>query len=468
MPQLPLDFRWSAGRPSWSPRRRALLLGYLNAMLWSVGNGLTTGPLVIYLIRDLGARGREVGLILAAPALVGVLRLFTPWTIAWFGGAKRACLSLSAVSYVLIWILPAVAIEGLIPRSAALSTLVALLCVHQLLEYMALAARWGWMADLVPRPIRGRYFGRAQILQLAVLIPALLLSGYFTDAWRQRYETFDPQRLLLGYAIPSSIGALALAASLAPLLWMPGTLGRPSGSQRAADPASRAETPSAASAASMLAPWRDVRFWPLLAFGCWLSTSNGLTQAAQNIYPKDVLGLGIFALAAMRTAMQLGQMGYAGWAGPFSDRYGNRPVLIASQWLLALAPLFFLTATPERPLLIAGAWIVWSAYAGLNICLPNLSLKLGGVRDAAAYVATYFGVTSVFYAVSTIAGGYLFDYFGASAAGEVVASLGGKFAIFFWAALALRVTAVVWLWMIPEPGAARWRDILARRANGKP
>lgn len=435
-----------------SQRRRALLLGYVNSMLWSVGNGLTTGPLVIYLIRDLGAQGRDIGLILAMPALVGVLRLLTPGVIAWFGTAKRACLALSLASYALIWVLPAAAVKELVPRGVALPLLVTMLCAHQLLEFMALAARWGWMADLVPRRIRGRYFGRAQILQLAVLIPALLASGYFTDHWREHYASRNPDRLLLGYLVPNAAGAAALLASLVPLGMMPASIGR------------RRETAATVTspnhpAARMLAPWRDARFWPLLIFGCWLSFSNGVTQAAQNIYPKDVLLLGLFALAVMRTLMQFGQIGYSAWAGPFSDRFGNRPTLICSQLLLAGAPLFFLVASPQHPYLVTGAWIAWSAYAGLNICLPNLSLKLGGTEDAAAYVATYFGVTSVFYAASTIAGGYLFDQLGKSETSGLVDSLGGRFAIFFWVAFALRATAVVWLLAIPEPGAWTWRRI---------
>lgn len=448
-------------------RRRALCLAYLNSMLWSIGNGLTTGALVIYLAKDLGASGRQIGLLLAAPALVGVLRLFTPAIIGLFGTAKRTCLALSFFSYLLIWILPAVALEELVPRRTALPMLVTLLCAHQLLESTALAALWAWLADVVPRQVRGRYFARRQILQLLVLIPTILLSGFFADAWRDKYGKSDPEKMLLGYAIPNSVGAAALMASLVPLLAMSATLGRHRARRSAAQALNSTHVKNQRLAgqqwSSITAPWRDARFWPLLIFGCWLSFSNGLTQAVQNIYPKDVLALGVFALAVMRTMMQLGQMGYAAWVGPLSDRFGNRPVLIVSQIFLALAPLFFLSASPEHPWIVAGAWVMWSAYAGLNICLPNLSLKLGGNANAASYIATYFGVTSVFYAASTVIGGYLFDELKNDSSIPWVAQLGGRFAFFFWIAWLLRSTAVFWLLAIPEPGARTWREILFRR-----
>lgn len=436
-------------------------------MLWSIGNGLTTGALVVYLAKDLGASGRQIGFLLAAPALVGVLRLFTPAIIGIFGTAKRTCLALSFVSYLLIWILPAVAIEELVPRGIALSLLVTLLCAHQLLESTALAALWAWLADVVPRQVRGRYFARRQILQLVVLIPTILLSGWFADSWRDKYGKSDPQKMLLGYAIPNSVGAAALMVSLVPLLAMPAALSRRRLSVPVFNASHTARLKGSSIAgqqwSSITAPWRDARFWPLLVFGCWLSFSNGLTQAVQNIYPKEVLALGIFALAVMRTVMQLGQMGYAAWIGPMSDRFGNRPVLILSQIFLALAPLFFLSASPEHPWIVAGAWVMWSAYAGLNICLPNLSLKLGGNANAASYIATYFGVTSVFYAASTVIGGYLFDELKNDSAIQLVMQLGGPFAFFFWIAWLLRSTAVFWLFAIPEPGARTWREILFRR-----
>lgn len=360
-------------------------LAYFNGVLWSLGNGLTTGALVIYLASDLGARGRELGLILAAPALVGVLRLLTPAVIGWIGTAKRTCLALSVVSYVLIWGLPAVAFEGLVPRRVALLALIVLLCCHQLLESTALAALWGWLAEVVPRRVRGRYFARRQIGQLAILIPALLISGYFTDTWRGWYAQSDPQRMLLGYAIPNSVGAVALMASLIPLALMPATIGRRGANRPVGQPTrpsglAAAVTP-AHSSTSILAPWRDLRFWPLLIFGCWLSFSNGLTQAAQGLYPKQVLLLGVFALAVMRTGMQLGQMGYSAWVGPFSDRYGNRPALIVSEMLLALAPLCFLAAGPRHPWIFGGGLDPVVGLRGTQHLPPQLVAQTGRVAQ---------------------------------------------------------------------------------------
>ena len=62
-------------------RRRSLALGHVNGMLWSVGNGLTTGTLVNYLAIDLGASGLAFSLVLASPQIVSALRVAAPTLI---------------------------------------------------------------------------------------------------------------------------------------------------------------------------------------------------------------------------------------------------------------------------------------------------------------------------------------------------------------------------------------------------
>jgi MFS family permease len=434
-------------------RRRALTLGYVNGALWSAGNGLTTGSLVTYLAIDLGARGLGLSLMLAVPTLVGLLRLLAPPLIERLGTAKRAALTFSLPSYLLIWALPAAGTVEAVSAQTRLTFLIALVSSHQLLEYMGQVAIWSWFADLVPRPLRGRYFGRRQALQLAVLIPVLLASGHFTDVWRSRHESAG-DGLLLAYAIPTAIGATFLLASLLPLSLMTAT-------------GTLARGPTAAG--QFVPALRDASFRRLLLYGCWLSFFNGITQSPQNLFPKKVLGLGIQSLAAMRIAMQLGQIGVSGWAGRFSDRYGNRPTLAASQLALASAPLFFLVASPAQPGWLWGAWLCWSGYAGLNVCLPNLMLKMAGRQQVAAYVATYFGISSVFYAVSTVGGGYLFDLLSDNQHCQRLAAWGlDSYKGAFVVALAARLVAVVLVWRLIEPGAWTWRRIAARRLGLKP
>ena len=128
-------------------------------------------------------------------------------------------------------------------------------------------------------------------------------------------------------------------------------------------------------------PFRDARFRRLLLFGCWFSFFNGITQSAQSYYSMHVLGISLFISLSLQTGMNLGQWGVSPWLGRLADRWGNRPVMFVSQLLVAAGMLFFAVATPEHWEWIIGAWVLWIAYAGLNLCLPNLMLKLARARQ---------------------------------------------------------------------------------------
>ena len=306
-----------------------------------MGNGLTTGTLIIYFALDLGARGVSLSLLLATPALVGLLRLVAPALVWRFGGAKPVCLVTLGSAYVLLIGLPGI---GWLDARWGLSALIALLCGHQLLEYIGTVALWSWLGALVPRRVRGRYFGRRQMAQLACLIPTLLASGYFADTWKARHAGEASE--ILAYAIPHGVGVSLLLASVVPLVLMSATVTVPAARRF--------------SFRALAMPFQSVAFRRLIYFGCWLSFFNGSIQAAQNSYPKAVLGLGVLAISLLHAGMRLGQIGVSWWSGWFSDRYGNRPTLLASQTLVATAPLFFILATPDKPWWIVGAWCAWS------------------------------------------------------------------------------------------------------------
>ncbi|HWB01102.1 MAG TPA: MFS transporter, partial [Pirellulales bacterium] len=383
-------------------RRAAFRLGYCSGALWSIGNGLTSGSLITYLAIDLGAKGVGVSLVLAIQATVGTLRVFAPPLIDWFGGARRACLTLTLASYAVIVALP-VATLGNSPlrQLDPVPTLITILCVHQLLEHLGAVALWTWWADLVPRRIRGRFFARRNMWQLAVLVPAVWASGKFVDYWKLHHA----DAAMVGYGIVTAAGACFLLGSLIPLFKLPERLG-PFGRTMAS---TRPISAPWAGASAVASTFRTPAFRRVLAFGAWFSIANGLTQAAQNIYPKTVLEITLAQQAMLVVAMRLGQVGYSACVGPFSDRYGNRPALIISQALQAAGILFFCAATPAHPQWFYGAWILWSAFAGLNICIPSLLLKIAPCGQTSAYVGAYFGITGLLYAAATVVGGYLHD-----------------------------------------------------------
>ena len=223
---------------------------------------------------------------------------------------------------------------------------------------------------------------------------------------------------------------------------------------------------------SIARPFADNRFLRLLLFGCWFSFSNGLTQTVQTTYTAQVLQISLLAILSVQTGMRLGQLCISPALGRMTDRIGNLPVMIFCLFLTAQGPLFYLFSTPRQPWWFVGAWILWIAYAGLNIALPNLMLKLSPGKSSGAtasntpcatgsasasntsYIAAYFTVTGVCYAANTILGGWLFDCYGKSSFEFFGNALDYNQWIFLigWAARCLGLLA---LWLVIEPGSKR-------------
>jgi len=99
----------STDSPSPIPQRhRARRLAFWNGALWAIGNGLASTTLIIYLARELHAErfGLGIGLIAAAPQIVGILRWGTPGLVRRLGNLKTFCVVTFLLSAGLLLMLP--------------------------------------------------------------------------------------------------------------------------------------------------------------------------------------------------------------------------------------------------------------------------------------------------------------------------------------------------------------------------
>ena len=333
------------------------------------------------MLRNWGRRGSKSGQFWLGRRW-SARRVVAPRIIRPLGGLKSAALVLLLISYGLLATLPILALES-ISFATRLKFFITILCVHQFFEHLGTVAVWAWLAELVPARLRGRYFAARQRWQLAALVPTSVAAALFIDRWRNATPrpagskaavVEGSPEILAGYLLVLTAGAIFLLLSVVPLWRMPDVdtaiANRPSG--------------------GFVSALRDSRFVRFLVCVCWLSFSNGISQSAANIYPKQVLGLHLLPMVLLPLAMRLGQMGLTPWVGRFSDRYGNKPTILLCQAIVAFGPLFFLLATPCIPECLAGAYVVWSAYVGLNICLPNLTFRLAREGQITQYTAIYF------------------------------------------------------------------------------
>jgi MFS family permease len=435
--QPDLNLSW---RPSADVVRRAMRLANANAALWATGNGLVSTLLVIYLAAELGAEGLAISFILAAPRFAGVLRLGVPALVARLQARKGVCLAAYGSSAVILVAVPAVALlQRRATESFAVGVLVAAWCAYHVAEYIGTVALWSWLGDLTPRRIRGRLLGYRERWLVGGRVGGLAASALLAVCWRWLLPAAARWQPL---SLSAAVGAGMMLAAVVPLARMPAVRYAPSAVPRA--------------------PWRtlghallDPAYRRLLVFSCWFSLVNGVSSAAQEVYPIRVLGLGYPVRQSLQGAMRAGQLAIAPWMGRLVDRYGNRPVMIVAQLIAATGPLFFIAATPERAWLVAGAFAVWIAYAGLNVGLDNIKLKLASEMNNAPYIATYHALSDVANGFAIVAGGILLQRLMAD--GSQAMRLYAQ--VFLWGWIG-RTLAAGLAGTIMEPGARRLRDLL--------
>jgi MFS family permease len=434
-----MDLQHVYRRMRYRPRQGARLLAYANGTIWGVANGLVTTTLITYLATEYGAKGVAISLILAAPHLVGLLRQSTPRFIARWGSRKWFCIQAYVTSATALLCIPLLEMSGLMPSAgASLVALIALWCLYQLLEYFGTVGLWSWLGDVAPRRTRGRFLGVREAWLSGGRLLGMLASGLFTFYWP---TWMSRETLWQAYSICNVLGALTMLVAVVPLLLMPAL-------------EDRAKTPAPGALGwrkLFFSPLKDRRFRPMIAYGCWLGTVNGLLGASQFFYSKRVLGLSLLVMLAMRCEIELGQTAISATVGRVIDRLGNRRVMMAAQLLVALSMVFYLSATAERWQLIFGASTLFIAYAGLNVGIPNLVLRLSPTEDRSGYVASYYAWAGLAYGLGSLSGGLLFDW---TATLHFPAGI-HHFALFFGAGLVLRACGIFWIAAIPEDQVPR-------------
>ncbi|MEN6457577.1 MAG: hypothetical protein ABFC63_01490 [Thermoguttaceae bacterium] len=422
-------------------RHRARRLAVWNGAIWSFGNGLASTTLILYLARELRAErlGLHVGLILAAPHVIGLLQLGAPPLIGRLADRKRFCMATFAASALFVLAIPWLCAPERLPSAQwSLLALILLWCLHHLMQYLGMVGLWSWLADLSTLKARGRFLGWRNRWIVAAGASAAIVVGVFTWQWKS-WGAGAELPAWMPYGILASLGAGFMLTALIPLARMPAV-----GSSWA--------RPGSGSLKGLLRPFRDARFLRLLLYGCWFSFSNGISQSAQRIFAMNALGLTLFGSLALETGTRLGQSVVSPRLGRLADAVGNRRVMIVCQVLVAAGLLCYAVATPDQWAWLIVAALLWVAYAGLNVCLPNLMLKLSPRPWNTSYVATFEGVRGVSYAASTVLGGILVDRWGGG--GSAGAALGLPFfAALFLGGWALRSLGAVLLLLVDETPA---------------
>ncbi len=187
----------------------------------TVFTALTQGVFAIGFAEMLGANYFYYGVLAAIPNIAVVVQVLTAYKLQ--GHERRKWFTtITSVLFRAVWA-PALLLPFLLAREGALTAFLLLNVVSFVVFYASANAWTGWMTNLVPSRLRGRYFGRRNLYATMAAVTSLYLGGKFIDHWGD----FAPTRRLVESAaalLQTAPDAWHLRAAAFGLLFLVGAL----------------------------------------------------------------------------------------------------------------------------------------------------------------------------------------------------------------------------------------------------
>lgn len=448
--------------------RSSLHASTLDGIFATLFSNITGGVLLSNFLVQLKATPLQIGLLASIPMLANLLQPFGAYWADCTTSRRRYNLWVYSISR-LLWLPLAIAIivfswHPVHPQQMIIATLAVMLATH-VLGALGSASWLSWIATLVPRQLRGRYFGfRNSTFSLTSLI-ALPLLGLAVSGWTGgSIQGFGVMVVVAVIAGLLSLGFQARMTDVNPQTYFsassaftPEKLVRPAcalSQETQPDSLAVAQAAETLETAhhSILNNFHFLLF--LLYSGVWAFGVN-LSNPFFNLYLLDNLALDLSwvtlynGLGAGANLLML-----LLW-GKLADQIGNRPILLLVGVLVAITPLFWLGTD-------ATAVSIWLWFpllhllgggtgAAIDLCINNLQLAIAPVQHHTKYFALTAAIGGVCGAMGALVGGWLAQ----------CADVGGMTGLFALSSV-LRLVGLLPLVWLQEPQRRSLRYTLQR------
>ena len=401
---------------------------------WLFGSGwlyLTTGAVFTRFAKLLNMPAFGFGVLAALPFAGALAQLPVSYFITRYGHRKILFISLGAI-HRLLW-LPIAAIPWVLPAGWQWRGLLLFFALMWVAGQMLTPIWVSWMADLVPGPIRGRYFTRRSQFSQLVGIIVTLLMGYALDHAEAHGVT------VLLQVICVALGAGAVLGFVDFLFFV-----------KVPDVQRVKPNPDLQLGELLRTPLRDRNFLRFLGFTTTLTFAMGYIGQFVWLYIFDIAGMSNIQANAMLVLIPLVVLMLSGpmW-GRILDQFGRKPVLVLAAIWVAPGALGWIFITREHWLW--GYFFVMLsnvAWPGIETGNFNVLLNLSDASDSRTTGSAYVAINSAACAVAGVLSG-LFGGALAQALGNwQTPFLGTKLTyhgVLFIISFVLRLVALSWL-----------------------
>lgn len=316
---------------------------------------------------QLGANDFVFGLLMALPVLGGVIQILSSYLIEKVG-TRRVFFLASLYPQRLVWIGVALVPILLKDQTARLATAIALICISTLCGSFGNVAFLSWMADLVPKQVRGKFWGTRSALSTAVAVVSAWSVGWFLD----QFSDFT------GYTIVFIVAAVFGSIDIAHFHFIK----EPPMSRSAAAPTLQHIA---------LEPLKSRRFRKFVAFWCSTMFAYLLLGPFAQVYLLEELGLGFRQVSLyVQVIPNIAILLAAKWWGMMIDRFGCKPVLQVGLAVQTAVPfLMLLTSAGRWWLLLVAFFIQGFFWPALDLGQLNMVMRITPDQNRSAYVANH-------------------------------------------------------------------------------
>ena len=315
----------------------------------------------------LGANERDIGLLAALSALAQIIQLASPYLLERSGRRRPFCYSLWIPGYAL-W-LPVLLLPWFAPDGWRVLLLLVLVGLNRALVMFTMAASLSWVGDLVPADVRGRFFGRVNMIAGSIAAAIGMLVAWGLDALGRDADAFAMVFLV---ALLLGIGELLAFAGVPEPPW-----------EHAVRPPSARELVSV--------PLRDPWFRRFALFVTFLACAQATAGPFFVVYMIRDLGINYMLIGVFAAIHQATMLAFMPLWGYLGDKYGHHPVFRIGCTLNAVWPLIWLAAVPGLylwPLVVAH---VFAGVLSPAIQLGQTNLMLGSApeKERSLYYALF-------------------------------------------------------------------------------
>jgi MFS family permease len=461
---LTLEFTQIASPPTAISRiskdtiRTSLKASTADSVLASVYSLGTGGILLSNLLVELGASPVVFGMLSSIPMLVNLIQPL---------GAYLSERSTSRFQYSLrthgigrlLWLILVIGIVsaslGVIDAHQLVILTLLIVLFSNLLGGLGSASWLSWVAMIVPRRLRGRYFGTrnsaASLTNLVCVPMAGLVVSHWYGGTLQGYGVVLLVSIVFGIV---GLGCQYFQVDMNPrCLRLQATQNTYHGKLTSSEIQSEVVKDESSEVLQSIHPpqdqstnsiWKNSNFLIFLLYFSFWTLAVNLSSPFFNLYMLDTLDLDVSYVTIYNSLQAAATLLMLILWGKLADKIGNRPILICIGILVGVTPLLWLGISVNRldiwlwlPLihiLIGGTW------AAIDLCNNNIQLAIAPTKNQSIYFATAAAVAGASGALGTTIGSFLVQF----------TQSGGLLGLFALSGL-FRLVALVPLMFLQEP-----------------